>query len=111
MQSLATPEQIQNGIPMTVSLELRVPQNGQQSVEQTPVLAKYTTTYGSVLPQEIPQASQHASEQLSQLAQQEIQNQFGISSSQKRFGGSQQGSGQSQWGQGAIAAAGGGGSR
>lgn len=107
LQNLATPEQIQSGIPMTFSLEIRAPQNGQQSVEQTPVLAKYQVTYGSVLPQQIQEASQHASDQLSQLAQQEIQNQFSMQQ-QSRRSGSQSGSG---WGQsqqmGERAAAGG----
>ena len=114
MQNLATPEQIQSGVPITFSLEVRVPQNGQQSIEQTPVLVKYQTTYGSVLPHEIPQATQHASDQLSQNAQQELQNQFGISmqpqqQQRMRFGqGSQAPWGQgSSWGQGQQAAAGG----
>lgn len=104
MQSLATQEQIQSGVPMTFSVEIKAPQTGQQSVENTPTLAKYQVTYGGVLPNEIPQAAQHASEQLSQLAQQEIQQQFQLSSSSSRRFGS---GGSSGWGQGSRVAEGG----
>ena len=93
MQNLATQEQIQQGCPLKISLQVKAPQNGHQSLESSATLIEYSATVGSVHPQEIEQASQHYTQQLSQLAMQEISNQFGLPQ-----GGSQQ-SRQGQWGQ------------
>jgi hypothetical protein len=103
MRNLTTPEQIQGGCPITFSMEIRVPQNGQQTVEATPVLAKYAVTYGGVTPDQFISAAQHAAEQLSALAEEEISSQFGFSlqgqqGRQQRWGQRGQGQPGSTWG-------------
>lgn len=111
MQSLASREQIQQqGVPVTVEVTIRAPQNGQSSLESTPILAQYKSTLNGVSPQYFQEASQHLSEQLSQLAQQEISEQFQLQQGQQTTmfrRGQQQMWGSQGQGQGQQAAAGG----